>query len=265
MWNAFEDLLTIHGNFLSIYCILWEKTSSFDLNYFFKENAQIVTYSKHFSILALLNVNEVLQVLSSVGVIFHFNLPDPCAVQWGVVYALYTISLLCSITNVFCFVLFCFPRLHIQSEWWAKISAQGTESQYILPPRTLLDTHKATKRQRMKARAASCLICVWAASWRRRRSWKSSSTAEARTKRSLQRSPRTVWLSQPPAQQRQHPRPTAAPCSQELQKTQQLCLGSTAPSQGDWGSPPGDPSLYTCTAGKTFSSTTIYTRRSCRL
>lgn len=36
MWNAFENLLTIHENFLSIYYIL-KKKSSFDLNNFLRK------------------------------------------------------------------------------------------------------------------------------------------------------------------------------------------------------------------------------------
>ena len=158
-----------------------------------------------------------------------------------------------------------FPRLHIQTEWWAKISAQGTESQHILPPRTLLDSHQATKQRPMKARAASCLICVWTTSWKRRRSWKSSSTLETHTKPSLQRSPRTVWPPWHQIPQSQHPRQTTTPYSQELQKTKLLYLGSIPLSQGDLDSLRGDPSLYTCTAEKMFSSTTIYTQQSYRL
>lgn len=80
MWSAFKvcsQLIETSYPFI----MFWKKNSSFDLNYFLKENAQVITCSKHFSILMLLNVSEVLEVLPSIGVVFHFNLPDPCAVH----------------------------------------------------------------------------------------------------------------------------------------------------------------------------------------
>lgn len=89
VWNGFENLFTSHGTFLSIYPLCSEKNPSSDLNYFFKENAHIITYNKRFSILVLLNMKEqyfyfMLPVLwefyQRLRCVFHFNLPAPCAI-----------------------------------------------------------------------------------------------------------------------------------------------------------------------------------------
>lgn len=58
--------------------------------FFFKENAEIITYNKHFLILVLLNMNEqyfyfmlaeLWEFYQYLRFIFCFNLPAPCAVH----------------------------------------------------------------------------------------------------------------------------------------------------------------------------------------
>lgn len=89
MWNGFENLFTHHGTFLSIYLLRSEKKPFSDWNYFFKENAHIITCNKRFSILVLLNMKEqyfyfILPVLwefyQHLRSVFHFNLPALCAI-----------------------------------------------------------------------------------------------------------------------------------------------------------------------------------------
>lgn len=95
-------------NTWKLFSMFWEKKSSLDLNHFFKENAQIITCSTHFSILVLLNVNEVLKVLLSIEVVFHFNLPDPCAVVCSEEWFMYSTPFVYCVLLLMLFGLVCF-------------------------------------------------------------------------------------------------------------------------------------------------------------